>query len=184
MIWLSSRIFACPSSLCLYCFLFSFISPFSSTYFCLYPLTAKRYRSLGQFCCEPCYRLCIQAWEDDIHQARHTSWESTDTMNRPMNSSTNRCLAQGQTSDSALSCDPFAIAQCVLPSCIDNIGLKPEVEKELTEFACTGRLPHSLEALHLLQLYYAHLRGARLYAISYTRPSRRLSAVGSAYQRV
>ena len=106
---------------------------------------AKRYRSLVQFCCELCYHVFIQAWEDDIHPAKDRSWESTDTMNRPMNCSTHRCLAQDQTSDKALSSDPFAIAKCVLPFLHKQHRTQARSGTEWREFACKGVLSYSSE---------------------------------------
>ena len=109
------------------------------------------------------------------------TWESTDTMNRPMNCSTHRCLAQNQTSDIALSSDPFAIDKCVLPFLHRQHRTQARSGKVWTEFACKGVLSYSLGAQHLLQLYHAHLRGARLYAISCTKPSRNCTHASYVY---
>ena len=88
-------------------------------------------------------------------------------------------------SDQALVSDPVAIAQCILPSCTDNIGLKPDAVKGVDR-VCLQRVTVTFigSAATIISTTRSSERGARIYAISCTRPSRRLSAAGSAYQRV
>ena len=92
-------------------------------------------------------------------------------MDQPLNSSTNRCLAQDRTSDLALSYDSDCHSPVRIALCTNSIGFEPEVEKSRPSLPA-GITVIFIGAPHLLQLHHAHLRGARLYAISCTRSSR------------
>ena len=97
-----------------------------------------------------------------------------------------RCMAQelgsSQASDLA-PVVPIAISQCVKPSCKDRSEHLSAASKSVEREDLQGLFVTTLEATTFTSTTSSSEGSKAIYDKVYTKPSRRLSAVGSAYQR-